>query len=181
MKKAIYWVMVSLCIIILGGCMYVKASMKLDENMITKDYEAVDILLDTVTPPLMPKERVLVASFVNVDNMENTTTFGRTISEHYASRLAQHDLGVIEMKLRKSVFIKEEGGEFMLSRDIKELSTTHNAAVVFVGTYSIARYLVYVSARAISVETNTILASYDYKLPIGENVGEMLKEKKRTY
>ena len=175
------WGIIFLCVCFLTGCMYVKASMKLDENMIGKDYEAVDVLLDMVTPPLMLKERVLVASFVNVDNMENTTTFGRTISEHYASRLAQHDIGVVEMKLRKSVFIKEESGEFLLSRDVKELSAAHNAAVVFVGTYSIARYLVYVSARAVSVETNTILASYDYKLPIGENIQEMLREKKKSF
>ena len=78
-----------------------------------------------------------MASFVNVNNLEESSSFGRIIAEQITSRFTQLGHKVIELKLRQnSIFIKEGQGEFILSRDVHELSKTYNASAVVVGTYA---------------------------------------------
>jgi len=117
---------------------------------------------------------ILIASFVNIDNLEESSTFGRTVSEYIGSRLNQNGYKVVEMKLRRSIFMKKNAGEFLLTRDLKEISTRHNAQAIVVGTYSLGKNVVYVSARIIKLTDNTILSSYAYKLPLGKNTRKML-------
>ncbi len=169
--------LILLATLLFSGCTYIRATMNLDERLIQESYVAVDMLLNAMSPPLIPRQKILVTSFVNVSNLEESSSLGRIISEQYAARLSQHDLGPIEVRLRKSLAIKDAGGEFMLSRDARQLGTMHDAAVVVVGTYSVAQYAVYVAAKIISVDTGIIAASYDYVLPLNENVRAMLSKK----
>jgi TolB-like protein len=74
---------------------------------------------------------------------------------------------MIEMKMRNNVYIKQNGGEFVLSRTVRDLSRAQNAAAVVAGTYAIGRNTVYVNARLIRAADNLILASHDYTLPLG--------------
>lgn len=143
-------------------------------NLIKSSYQATDLLVEQAKPPLIPQQPLLIASFVSIDNLEESSTFGRTISEHVGSRLAQHNYKVVEMKLRKSIFMKKEEGEFVLSRDLKEISIRHNAQAIVVGTYSVAKDMVYVSARLINLSDSTIVSSYAYTLPLNKNIRQML-------
>ncbi len=142
-------------------------------DLIRSSYRATDNLVFQATPPLIPNQPILIATFVNIDNLEESSTFGRTISEYIGSRLAQHDYRVVEMKLRNSIFIKDDG-EFFLSRELKNISTKHNAQAVVVGTYSVAENVVYVSARMIRPSDGIIITSYAYKIPLNDNTKKML-------
>ncbi len=159
---------ISCCIILLSlsGCR--------DANLIQSSYKATDMLVEQAIPPLIPQQVILIASFVNIDNLEESSTFGRTVSEYIGSRLNQNGYKVVEMKLRRSIFMKKNAGEFLLTRDLKEISTRHNAQAIVVGTYSLGKNVVYVSARIIKLTDNTILSSYAYKLPLGKNTRKML-------
>lgn len=143
-------------------------------NLIRSSYKAADMLADMARPPLIPGQAILVASFVNIDDLEESSTFGRTVSEYIGSRLTQDGYKVVEMKLRRSVFMKKNEGEFLLSRDLKEISTRHNAQAIVVGTYSVAKSVVYVSARIIKLSDSTIISSYGYKMRIGRDTRKML-------
>ncbi|OQX27147.1 MAG: hypothetical protein BWK80_06715 [Desulfobacteraceae bacterium IS3] len=145
-----------------------------DSNLISSSYNATDMLIGQIKPPLIPDQAILVASFVNIDNLEESSTFGRTISEYIASRLTQNGYKVVEMKLRKSVFMKKDAGEFVLSRDLDEIKTRHNAQSIVLGTYSAAKSVVYISARMVRLSDNTVMASYGYKLPVGKDTRQML-------
>ncbi|QTA88749.1 FlgO domain-containing protein [Desulfonema magnum] len=158
---------ISFCILLTGLC-------GCGTNLIRSSYKATDVLVDQAVPPLIPQQPILIASFVNIDNLEESSTFGRTISEYVGSRLAQHNYKVVEMKLRKSVFMKKNAGEFLLSRDLKEISIRHNAQAIVVGTYALAKDIVYISARVISLADSTILSSYSYKLNLDRNTRQML-------
>ena len=104
--------------------------------------------------------------FVNIDNLTTSSTFGRIISEQVASRLAQHGFRIIEIKLRQeSVFIKKGQGEFMLSRELKDLGTSQEIRAVLVGTYAISKYFIFVSARIVRTEDSSVLAGCDYEVP----------------
>jgi TolB-like protein len=115
-----------------------------------------------------------------INELEESSTFGRTISEYIMSRLAQRGYKVIEMKFRKSVFMQKKGGEFMLSRELKEVSTEHNVQAVVMGTYSLARDLVYISSSVINPSDSTIRATYDYAIPLGANTARLLQNDQKT-
>lgn len=118
---------------------------------------------------------VLVATIVNVNDMRRTAPLGRTLSEQYASQMATSGFNVKEMKLRGDVFIREETGELLLSREIKDIARSHNASMVLVGTYSAAANFTYVSLKFVRTEDSRIIRAYDYALPNDKDVNKLLQ------
>ncbi|MCP4105716.1 MAG: hypothetical protein GY749_09285 [Desulfobacteraceae bacterium] len=145
-----------------------------DTDLIKSSYQATDGLIEQTLPPLIPNQTILIASFVNIDDLEESSTFGRTIAEYVGARFTQQGFKVVEMKLRRSVFMKKSAGEFLLSRELHNLSTRHKTQAIVVGTYSVAKDVVYISARIINLGDNTAMSSYSYKLSIGDNIKQML-------
>lgn len=138
-----------------------------DADIVEENYKAADALLQG-TPYLRDSYApLLVGSFVNINNMETSSALGRITSEQIGSRFAQKGFTVVEMKLRNNVLIRENSGEFVLSREVRELAQTHNAHAVIAGTYAVGRQAVYFSARVVRVSDSRILAGYDYALPMG--------------
>ena len=175
MSKVTFCAVVCSSILFLSSCIGFQAYWNLDTDLIEKSYNNADQLIARSLPPLTPDQNILIASYVNIDNLEESSTFGRAISEYIASRFVQRGYKIVEMKLRKSAFIRKKGGEFMLSRALKDISTEHNVQAVIVGTYSVASDLVYVSSRIINPSDNTITSTYDYRLPLGSNTTKMLE------
>ena len=118
---------------------------------------------------------VLVATIVNVNDMRRTAPLGRTLSEQYASHMATAGFNVKEMKLRGDVFIKEETGELLLSREIKDIARVHNANYGLVGTYSSAANFTYVSLKFVRTEDSRIIRGYDYALPNDKDINRLLQ------
>lgn len=162
--------------VLLTGCISMKAYWNLDADLKDYSYKAAEKLIDNAMPPIPPEQTILIASFVNINNIEISSAFGRTISEQIASRLSQMYYKVIQMKLRKTVYMKRSEGELFLSREVYDISTEHNAQYVVVGTYSEANYLVYVNASIVRLKDNRIIASYDYEVPLGANNRMLLRE-----
>lgn len=145
-----------------------------DANILAVNYKAADSLLESLPVELEKDNPILVATFLDLDDLSDSSTFGRVVSEHFASRFNQKGYTTIEMKLRANVFIKEHSGEFLLSREMEEISTKHRAQAVVVGTYAVASKKVYLTARVINVSDGRVLASYDYNVPIGHDTFKML-------
>jgi TolB-like protein len=161
----------SVCLYLMMGCAAQQMSSRsdswdsndsLDDNLVAVSYTIADKLAENAARFIGPSDPLIVASFVNVNNLEESSGFGRIIAEQIASRFVQRGQKIIELKLRQnSIFIKEGKGEFMLSRDIRELSQTHNASAVVVGTYAEGGDRLYVSARIIRPTDNIVISAYD--------------------
>ncbi|MCF8143200.1 MAG: hypothetical protein K9N21_04695 [Deltaproteobacteria bacterium] len=109
---------------------------------------------------------IMAASFVDIDSLTTSSTFGRIVSEQVASRLAQHGLRIIEIKLRQeSVFIKKGQGEFILSRELKDLGSSREIRAALVGTYAVSDHFIFVSARIVRTQDSSVLAGCDYEVP----------------
>lgn len=118
---------------------------------------------------------ILAASFVNIDDLTQSSTLGRIVSEQIASRLAQHGFKIIETKLRQgSIFIKKRKGEFLLSRELLDLSANQGAQAVLVGTYAVSEYFIFISARVVRTEDSSVITGYDYELPQDKTTKSML-------
>ncbi|MDD5064156.1 MAG: FlgO family outer membrane protein [Phycisphaerae bacterium] len=145
-----------------------------DDVVTSANYKAAEYLIGKL-PKDMPKDTpLLVASLVNVDNLSESSTFGRMVSEQISSRFKQLGYTTIELKMRTTIFIKEGSGEFMLSRELSDIVTKHRAQAVVVGTYAIASDRVYLTVRIVNAEDSAILASYDYNVPMTRDVFKML-------
>lgn len=129
----------------------------------------VDTLEKNLAKSLPESEPLLVASLVDVDDMGTSSTFGRLMAELLSARLTQKGYKIIEMKLRKkSVYIEEESGEFLLSRDVQEISRAQKAPVVLVGTYAEGFDAVYVNARLVRTDDGVVLSSAYCGIPMSQ-------------
>jgi len=141
-----------------------------DGDVVYASYAIVNKLENNIRVPISQDAPIIVASFVNVSDLTKSSAFGRIMSEQVGSRFAQKGYKVIEMKLRQnSIFVDQENkGEFLLSRNIKDISVAHEAAVVVVGTYAQGYDKVYVSARMVNPIDSVIMSSCDYELDFPE-------------
>ena len=174
--------LVSICISLMLGCAAQQTAARSnswDGNLVHVGYRIADTLADNATQLIGPSDTLIVASFVSVNNLEQSSSFGRIIAEQIASRFAQRGQRVIEMKLRQnSIFISEGKGEFMLSRDLREISRTHNASAVVVGTYADGGDRMYVSARIVHPTDNIVIAATDLGVPMQPNtLSVMLRDR----
>jgi TolB-like protein len=146
-----------------------------DMDLVAVSYAIANQLEINLKAPISPDDTVIVASFVDVNNLNASSTFGRIMAEQVGSRLAQKGYKVIEMKLRQnSIFVEEGKGEFLLSRDLKNISLNHNAAAVVVGTYACSRDKIYISTRFVNPSNSVILSSFDYGMPASLNMQKYL-------
>jgi TolB-like protein len=154
------------------GCFNKLERVKTDQEPYSKiirtSYAATDVLADILKQRDFDSEgAVIAASLVNINNLSETCSLGRIVSEQMRGRLAQHGYRVVEMKLRQdSIFIKKNEGEFLLSRELQNIGEQHHASAVLVGTYAVSKYVVFISVRMIRTSDNTVIASYDYQLPL---------------
>jgi TolB-like protein len=167
--------LVCMALLVFAGCARNKPHVSLDDtNLVHLGYSITDTLISNLNVPLDTDKPVLVACFVDVNNVERSSSFGRMLPEHIISRFAQRGYTVVEMKLRDSVYIRQKAGEFLLSRKIRDISQSHNAQAVVVGTYMCAPPSLYVSAKIVTGKDARIISSCDFTLPLSENMQAML-------
>ncbi len=136
-------------------------------NLIHFSYTIADNLAERALPPLVPRQPdmpILVTTFVDNNDLQQTSRFGRVLQEHIASRFVQLGYTVREMKLSNKLHIEKKSGETILSRDLSQLSGEQKAQAILVGTISRTNRILYISARLINPINNNILATDDHQL-----------------
>ena len=141
---------------------------------IASSHQAIDDMVQGLSMAYLDQAPVLVATVVNVNDLTRTAPLGRTLSEIYASRLANKGFHVRELKLRGEVYVKEGTGELLLSREIRDIAKHHSASLVLVGTYSQAQNYTYVSLKLVRTADNRIIRSHDYALPNDRDIQRLL-------
>lgn len=142
-------------------------------NLIKFSYTIAEHLTQRARPPLVPRHPdmpVLVTTFVDNNDLRQTSGLGRVLQEHIASRLVQLGYTVREMKLAGTLQIEPRSGETILSRDLAQLSDGQQAQAILVGTVSRSNRILYISARLINPVNNNILATDDYQLCMDDDI-----------
>ena len=139
--------------------------------------DAITALLAGLDMKVLAETPLLVATVVNVNDLRKTAPLGRTLSEQYASHLANQGLLVKELKLRGDIYVREETGELMLSRELKDIAKVHSAGLVVVGTYSAAVNATFVSLKLVKTDTGQIIKGHEYALPNNADVNKLLAVK----
>jgi len=123
-------------------------------------------LIANAAEPLADEYVVAVSTFVSLDNLYATSSFGRYLGEQMLSSLQQAGLEVVEVRKTPGLLISPDHGEYALSRSMDEISLIQNAQAVVVGTYKVAGQEVFVNARLLRNDDNRVLASADMALPL---------------
>lgn len=142
------------------------------DSLIDLDYQAAQLPIDRLSHSLDKSRPILVASFVNVDRLEESSTLGRMIAEHVGNYFALKGYRVHELKLRKNLYVKQDGGEFLLTREAKSLVAQHNAQALIVGTYGIGERSAYMTSRVVTPD-GLIISAVDYKSNLTADIRTM--------
>jgi hypothetical protein len=136
-------------------------------------YEAIDDLLDQHPHP-DDIDRVLVSTVVDINDVNRTTMFGRVLSECLSSRLTQVNKDVIHATVRSDQMLVRSEGQFLLSREVRNLAMDYNARTALVSTYAVTQHTVILSLKLVSTIEDSTLAGIDIVIPRSETVTEML-------
>jgi TolB-like protein len=142
--------------------------------MLAANYRAADALAAIAGGQLDPERPILIATVVDIDNLEQSSTLGRFLAESVSSRFTHNRYRMVEMKLQGSVYMRRGEGELMLTRQVRDIANAHQAQAVVVGTYSRASGAVFVNLKVVKPENNIVIAAQDYSLPMSRNVCVML-------
>lgn len=171
-------IVVLLLLLLLNGCANLNCT-RLEgllggkTNLVTFSYKiAEDLSLQAMPPltPTHPEMPVLVTTFVSNSNLEKTSSFGRLLQEHVASRLVQLGYTVQELKVSDHLYIEPQSGETILSRDFSLLAPNLKPQAIVAGTYTRTNRVLYLSTRLINPGNNNIIASSDYKLCMDDDI-----------
>ncbi|WP_018413061.1 FlgO family outer membrane protein [Methyloversatilis thermotolerans] len=135
------------------------------DRFVPSNYRAAEALMAQINERIAPGNPLIIATVVNIDALEQSSTLGRLISEQVSSRFSRAGYRMIEMKFRNSVYVKQNQGELVLTREIKDLAISHQARAVIVGTYGAADDMVFLNLKVIDPASNVALAAHDYVLP----------------
>lgn len=177
------WVKLSLVMMVtvLAGCMSGK-TVRVEDAKVDLAAEAGaagSALITSAVQKMTPARTILATSFVNIDDLQYSSTFGRLMGDTIAGDLVGRGFNVTEVRLRESLFMQPRIGEFMLSRELRNVGAAHDAQAVLVGTYAVGGEYVYVNARLVSVTTSQVLSSYDFRVPLNRDIRKMLSSQRR--
>jgi TolB-like protein len=141
-------------------------------DLVTLHQKVADALLEGAA--LDRDKPLLVAAFVNMDDMTASSRLGRLSSEQVSSGITRRGWRVIELKLREKLFMKKGQGALLLSTELNEISQSHQAQAVVVGSYTYSGEMLYMSVKLVGIAGNVILAAHDYAIPLDRNVRELL-------
>ena len=101
---------------------------------------------------------IAITSFVDLDQLNKTTHFGRIMGESFFNALDKRGISVMDFRGQKSLSINADG-EFFLSRNVKKLHSHIKDEYVLVGTYAKIEEGILINTRIIDNLSGKVVAS----------------------
>ncbi|UQB41625.1 hypothetical protein JX580_08055 [Thiomicrospira microaerophila] len=102
--------------------------------------------------------RVAVTSFVNLDNLSQSSKFGLMLSEQMMHQLHVRGFKVVDFKAMDAIEVGQRS-DHLITRDVSKLKTELNVHYALAGTVSAQGGGYVVNARLISLEDQTLVSS----------------------
>ncbi len=118
---------------------------------------------------------IAISTFVNLDDLYNTSSFGRMLSEQLMSELAMRGFDVIELRHSDALQFLETTGELALSRDVAVVRHERQLGGVIVGTYVVSPVRVYVNARLLDPSTSRVLSASSVEMGKTQEIARLLR------
>jgi TolB-like protein len=118
---------------------------------------------------------IAVTTFVDVDNLYQSSTFGRILAEQLMSELTMRGYRVVEMRLSDSMQIMFQSGEFSLSRETGIIRDNQEISAIVVGTYAASPHRVYLNSRMIDPSSSMILSAGTVEMRKTREIARLLR------
>ena len=108
-----------------------------------------------------PKEKTrstVVTSFASLDNLQETSAFGRLAGENLSHELHVRGWQINDIRLSRDLIVNADG-ELGMSRDIKRLRAAVPAANVVTGSYTTSVDGILLSVRVVDFATGQLISS----------------------
>jgi TolB-like protein len=138
-------------------------------------YMAVNIS-SNMPKPQMSGMPIVITTFVDLNDLGKTSVFGRMMAEKMIDEMTKQGFHVVEFRKSQDIFVRKDGGEFILTRDASELSKVTNAMAVLAGTYIATSKSVIINARLIDIKTPRVLSTASYDIERSDEVEGLLSE-----
>ncbi len=102
---------------------------------------------------------IAITTFVDIDNLYQSSTFGRVVGEQLMSELSMRGYNVIEVRASDAMQIQFNKGEFGLSRHTETLRGHQEIAALVVGTYTVSPHRVYLNTRVIDPRSSMVISA----------------------
>ncbi len=149
-----------------------------DADLIEVSNDVTDELREKATRSIPKNSLILVSTLLNVNDLHETSAFGRIISDQIASSFHNSGYRIIGMELPIDLFMMKKGGALHLSDEIKTIIKPYNAAVIVGGVYAPGKRNTYVSLRIVDLYTKNIISSTDIAVPMGPDARKLLLSEK---
>jgi TolB-like protein len=103
-------------------------------------------------------EKLIFSTMVNLDDLYQTSKFGRALSESLATRLFRHGYGVVELRKISGLLIKNNSGELVLSRETGRLAKEYEANAIVAGTYSMTPKSIIINVKVLDAVSQDVLS-----------------------
>jgi hypothetical protein len=147
-------------LLLLGACASAPQT-----DFVTLSYDAADVLLQGARQELPADATIIYGVFTPVGQPGTSEPFGQMFAELVASRLVQNGVGVVEVRLRDAIAVRE-GGPYALSDDARDVARRVQARAALSGSYAVTSEYALVTARLIDVATGIVLSSWDKRIPL---------------
>lgn len=155
----------------LSGCSnsptYEKAK---ESKLIETNYQAAESLLRNLKNPLNIQQTIRVQSLVNNSKASEKTMLGRVIAEQLSARFAKAGYKMVDILDETPPAPRSENLQLTDDTENKENKTTDTTQAILTGTYSVSQNYVYVTIKLIHPQTNVLIATYNYVLPLDSNI-----------
>ncbi|MDA3832112.1 MAG: FlgO family outer membrane protein [Spirochaetales bacterium] len=137
--------------------------------------ELVTELLATSRENVVGELQVTVATFVNLDQLYETSGMGRYVSEQMIHELQRAGVDVVDVRMMPSMKISQGHGEYVLSRDMGELNYVHEIDAIVAGTYTVADGQIFLNGRLLSTGTGKVLSSGSTVFEVDSVIASLLQ------
>lgn len=121
-------------------------------------------------------DRLIFTTLVNLDDLHQTSKFGRTMSESMATQLFQHGYGVVELRKAANIMVQANNGEMVLSRDATRLGKQYEANAIVAGTYALTPKTVIINVKLLDVHSEAVFSVAGMELERSSTINYLLTE-----
>lgn len=119
--------------------------------------ELADQLLTHLDKKALQGMTAMPVSFVNQDNFEESSSFGRYLSETLFYEFNQRGFPVREYRTESELATKQGQGEFLLSRKQQRIYAESPLTLFVTGTYYYDKHNIFVNARLVRATDGIVL------------------------
>ncbi|HDL89831.1 MAG TPA: hypothetical protein ENG14_02890 [Thermodesulforhabdus norvegica] len=149
-----------------------------DVDLIEVSYQSAKTLLSQSNKPLPKGSLIVVSTLVNVDDLKQTSAFGRIVSNQIGSAFNNSGYSIRGMELPTANFVVSESGFLHLTDETKKTLRDNNVSALLAGVFAAGRRSAYVSLRLVDVTNMHIISSTDFMVPMGPDTKALLKSRK---